>query len=44
MEAYEGIADFTAFAAALTSAVQTVDCAAFTQGERHLECFFQTDR
>ncbi|MDO9387395.1 MAG: DUF4936 family protein [Thiobacillus sp.] len=44
MEAYEGIADFTAFAAALTSAVQTVDCAAFTQGERHLECFFRTDR
>jgi len=30
MEAYEEIADFTAFAAALTSAVQTVDCAAFT--------------
>ena len=40
MEIYEGIADFVAFSAALNSAVQTVGCAAFTQGERHLECFF----
>ena len=39
MEIYEGIADFATFAAALNSAVQTFDCAAFTQGERHLECF-----
>jgi hypothetical protein len=40
MEIYEGIADFAAFSAALNSAVQTVGCATFTQGERHLECFF----
>jgi hypothetical protein len=40
METYEGIADFAAFAAALNSAVQAVGCATFTQGERHLECFF----
>ena len=40
MEIYEGIAGFAAFSAALNSAVQTVGCAAFTQGERHLECFF----
>ena len=39
MEIYEGIADFAAFSAALNAAVQTVGCAAFTQGERHLECF-----
>ncbi|KVW99569.1 DUF4936 family protein [Thiobacillus denitrificans] len=44
MEIYEGIADFAAFAAALNAAVQTADCAAFTRGERHLECFFRTDR
>ena len=40
MEIYEGIADFAAFSAAMNAAVQTVGCAAFTQGERHLECFF----
>ncbi|MDZ7593570.1 MAG: DUF4936 family protein [Thiobacillus sp.] len=40
MEIYEGIADFAAFSTALNAAVQTVGCAAFTQGERHLECFF----
>ncbi|MBU1395430.1 MAG: DUF4936 family protein [Gammaproteobacteria bacterium] len=40
MEIYEGIADYAAFTAALNSAVQAFDCAAFTQGERHLECFF----
>jgi hypothetical protein len=39
METYEGIADFARFSAALNSAVRTFDCAAFTQGERHLECF-----
>lgn len=39
MEIYEGIADFTTFAAALSAAVRTSDCAAFTRGERHLECF-----
>jgi hypothetical protein len=39
MEIYEDIADFTAFAAALDAAVRAVDCAAFTRGERHLECF-----
>ncbi len=41
MEIYEGIADFTAFAAALGAATRTLDCAAFTLGERHLECFSQ---
>lgn len=39
MEIYEGVADFAAFAAALGAAIRTVDCAAFTLGERHLECF-----
>lgn len=39
MEIYESIEDFTAFAAALQSAVETVDCTAFLCGERHLECF-----
>lgn len=39
MEVYAGIADFVAFSAALNAAVQTVGCATFTQGERHLECF-----
>ena len=39
MEMYEGIADLAAFVAALNAAVQTFGCAAFTQGERHLECF-----
>jgi hypothetical protein len=40
MEIYEGIADFAEFSAALNSAVLTLGCATFTQGERHLECFF----
>ncbi|MBW8457290.1 MAG: DUF4936 family protein [Thiobacillus sp.] len=40
MEIYEDIADFAAFVAALNSAVQMIGCAAFTQDERHLECFF----
>jgi hypothetical protein len=44
MEIYEGIADYMAFAAALNSAVLAFDCAAFTQGERHLECFSAADR
>lgn len=39
MEVYQGIEDLPAFAAALQSAVQAVDCAAFIRGERHLECF-----
>jgi len=43
MEIYAGIADFAAFAAALNSAAQTFDCAIFTQGERHLECFYAPD-
>jgi len=43
MEIYEGIADFAAFAAALNAAVQTAGCAAFTQGERHLEFFSAPD-
>jgi hypothetical protein len=43
MEIYEGIADFAAFAAALSAAVQAHGCAAFTQGERHLECFSAPD-
>lgn len=41
MEIYEGIADFAAFVAALDAATRTFDCAAFTLGERHLECFSQ---
>jgi Domain of unknown function (DUF4936) len=41
MEIYEGFADFTAFVAALDAATQTFNCAAFTLGERHLECFSQ---
>jgi hypothetical protein len=39
MEVYEEIADPAAFTAALEAAVLSLDCAAFTQGERHLECF-----
>lgn len=39
MEIYEGIADLAAFAAALEVAVADLGCAAFTVGERHLECF-----
>lgn len=41
MEIYEGIADFAAFVAALDAATRAFDCAAFTLGERHLECFTQ---
>jgi hypothetical protein len=43
METYEGIADFAAFAAALDAATRAFDCAAFTLGERHLECFSRAD-
>jgi hypothetical protein len=43
MEIYEGIADFTTFAAALNAAVQDFTCAAFAQSERHLECFSTPD-
>ena len=39
MEIYEDIADYAAFAAAMDAAVRAVDCAAFTRGQRHLECF-----
>ena len=42
MEVYEGIADVTAFASTLKMAVQAFNCAAFIQGERHLECFSLT--
>ncbi len=44
MEVYEGIADFAAFAAALNAAALPLDCAAFTRGERHLECFSAPDQ
>jgi len=44
MEIYEGIADYAAFAAALSAAALGSGCTAFTQGERHLECFSATDR
>jgi hypothetical protein len=43
METYEGIVDFPAFATALNNAVSTLDCASFTLGERHLECFLSPD-
>lgn len=43
MEIYEGIADFAAFSHALDAAAHRFDCAAFTRGERHLECFFPVD-
>jgi hypothetical protein len=39
MEIYEHIADYAAFAAAMDAALRAVDCATFTRGERHLECF-----
>ena len=42
MEIYEGIADFSAFAAALDKAELACGCAGFTQDERHLECFSAT--
>jgi len=43
LEMYEGIVDFAAFSTALEAAAGSLDCAAFTQGERHLECFVQPD-
>ena len=43
MEVYEGIADRAVFAAALHAAATAQDCTAFIQGERHLECFSETD-
>lgn len=43
MEIYEGIADFTAFLAAMKRAVLDLDCAGATVGERHLECFSAPD-
>jgi ABC-type amino acid transport substrate-binding protein len=39
MEIFEGIADFKRFEAALNASAQTFNCAAFTRGDRHLECF-----
>ena len=39
MEVYEGIADFPAFSIALKQAALEFDCVAFTDGDRHLECF-----
>lgn len=41
MEVYESIADYTAYLSVLEKAVLSLECAAFTQGERHLECFTQ---
>jgi hypothetical protein len=43
MEVYEGIVDRTVFVAALDAAVATQGCAAFIQGDRHLECFAEAD-
>jgi hypothetical protein len=43
MEIYEGIADIAVFSTALDAAAQTFDCATFTWGERHLECFYAPD-
>ena len=43
MEIYEGIADYAAYVTALDEAVLSLGCAAFIQGERHLECFSQTN-
>jgi hypothetical protein len=42
MEIYEGIADFSAFSAALDKATLDCGCALFTREERHLECFSAT--
>lgn len=39
MEVYENILDFEGFLAALNGAVDSLRCAEFTLGERHLECF-----
>ncbi len=39
MEIYEGIADPECFEAALNESAETLGCAAFTEGERHVECF-----
>jgi len=39
MEIYQGIVDFAAFVAALDTVAGSLNCAAFTLGERHLECF-----
>ena len=43
MEVYEGITDFAAFVEVLNAAAPPLDCAAFTRGERHLECFSAPD-
>jgi hypothetical protein len=32
------------FSAAMNTAIRTFDCAAFIQGERHLECFSASDQ
>lgn len=39
METYLDIADFGAFADALNTSCEALDCAAFIVGERHLERF-----
>lgn len=43
MEVYENVLDFEGFLAALNVAVDSRQCAAFTLGERHLECFTHSD-
>ena len=39
MEVYEGIDTLAPFMAVLDAAVESFDCAEFTRGERHVECF-----
>lgn len=39
MEIYDGVGDFSVFEVALRTTADTLDCTAFTLGERHLECF-----
>lgn len=43
MEVYEGIADWTAFSAALQRAVPETGCDACASGGRQLECFVSHD-
>lgn len=42
MEVYEGVDDLDSFSVALDDTVSALDCAAFTCGERHVECFERT--
>ncbi len=39
MEIYESVADLEVFSDALDRALRTINCAEFTLGERHRECF-----